>query len=99
MPKLVFLPPQTEQTQVWAAAVREQVPRMQVVVAEDLDQARRELAQAEAAFGTLSPELLAIATNLQWLQAPNIAPPAGYFSAELLAHPVTVTNYRDIFNE
>jgi len=36
---------------------------------------------------------------LKWLQAPAIAPPAGYFSPELIAHPVEVTNFRGIFNE
>jgi phosphoglycerate dehydrogenase-like enzyme len=36
---------------------------------------------------------------LQWLQAPAAAPTAGYYSPELIAHPVTVTNLRGIFND
>jgi phosphoglycerate dehydrogenase-like enzyme len=99
MPKLVFLPPQRDFSRAWAAAVAEQVPEMTVVVAEGLDDARREIGDADAAFGALPPELVNAAHRLKWLQAPSIAPPAGYYSPELIAHPVTVTNFRGIFNE
>ena len=63
------------------------------------DDAGREIANADAAFGTLSADLLARADKLRWLQAPAIAPPAGYYFPELVAHPVVVTNFRGIFNE
>jgi hypothetical protein len=33
------------------------------------------------------------------LQAPQAAPPAGYFYAELITDPVVVTNFRGIFND
>jgi phosphoglycerate dehydrogenase-like enzyme len=33
------------------------------------------------------------------LQAPQAAPPAGYYYPELIAHPVVVTNFREIFND
>jgi phosphoglycerate dehydrogenase-like enzyme len=72
---------------------------MQVVVAESPSEAAREIEDADAAFGTLTPELVARAQRLKWLQAPAIAPPAGYYFPELQAHPVTVTNFRGIFNE
>jgi phosphoglycerate dehydrogenase-like enzyme len=99
MPKLVFLPPQRDFTRVWAAAVAEQVPEIRVVVAESDVDAVREIADADAAFGTISPELLRVAAQLKWLQAPAIAPPPNYYSPELVAHPVVVTNFRGIFNE
>jgi phosphoglycerate dehydrogenase-like enzyme len=99
MPKFVFVPPQREQTRAWAAALAEQVPELRVVAPERIEEARREIADADAAFGTLSPDLLETARNLKWLQAPAIAPPAGYYSPELVAHPVVVTNFRGIFNE
>src|ERR671926_147214 len=57
------------------------------------------MADADAAFGTLPAEVLQSAGRLRWLQAPAIAPPAGYYSAELIAHPVQVTNFREIFND
>ncbi|MDQ3811952.1 MAG: hypothetical protein M3336_16845 [Chloroflexota bacterium] len=66
---------------------------------ERIEEARREIADADAAFGTIPPDLLATARKLRWLQAPAIAPPAGYYSAELVAHPAVVTNFRGIFNE
>ena len=99
MLKFVFLPPQHEAARVWAAAVRERVPEIDVLAPEDTRAALREIADADAAFGTLSPELLKAATRLRWLQAPAIAPPAGFYFAELVAHPVVVTNFRGIFNE
>jgi phosphoglycerate dehydrogenase-like enzyme len=99
MPKFVFLPPQRDETRVWAAALAEQVPDMQVVVPERAEDAPRELADADAAFGNVPLDLLEVATRLKWLQAPAIAPPAGYYYPELVAHPVVVTNFRGIFND
>jgi phosphoglycerate dehydrogenase-like enzyme len=99
MPKLVFLPPHTEATRAWAASVAQEVPELEVVVAENADQARQHIADADAAFGTLAPDLLERAGRLEWLQAPAIAPPAGYYSPALVAHPVVVTNFRGIFND
>jgi phosphoglycerate dehydrogenase-like enzyme len=99
MPKFVFLPPQHDFTRAWAAAVAEQVPELDVAVVESDDEARREIADADAAFGTLQPDLLRVANNLKWLQAPAIAPPPGYYSPQLIAHPVVVTNFRGIFND
>ena len=97
--KMLFLPPQREQTREWARTVAERVPGVDVVVAENVDDARREMVDAEAAFGTLPGDLLALAGRLRWLQAPAIAPPAGYYYDELVRHPVEVTNFRGIFNE
>jgi phosphoglycerate dehydrogenase-like enzyme len=95
----VFLPPQNDTTRDWASQLRQALPAANVVVAETTEQAEREIAQADAAFGKLSPALLQRAQNLRWLQAPAIAPPAGYYFPELIAHPVVVTNQRGIFNE
>ena len=57
------------------------------------------LAEADAAFGTLTHEMVAAAERLEWLQAPFAAPPAGFYSDELIAHPVVVTNFRGIYND
>jgi len=95
---LVMLPPQTEVTRAWAKRIAaEHVGR--VVVAEDREQARREIAEAEAAYGTLPADLLPAARRLSWLQAPQAAPPAGWYYPELIAHPVVVTNFREIYND
>jgi phosphoglycerate dehydrogenase-like enzyme len=97
--RLVMLPPQTEVTRQWAARLGTAVPGIDVVVAEDAAAAARALPDAEAAYGTLPPDLLRAAARLRWLQAPQAAPPPGYYSAELIAHPVVVTNFREIYND
>lgn len=97
--KMVFLPPQREQTRQWAEAVARAVPDATIVVAEDEAEALREIPDADAAFGTLPPHFLARAAQLRWLAAPAIAPPAGYYYQELVEHPCVATNFRGIFNE
>lgn len=97
--KLVFLPPQSHRTREMAAQLADDVPDAHVVVAESEEDARREIVDAQAAFGTLPPPILKEARDLKWLQAPAAAPTAGYYSPELIAHPVTVTNLRGIFND
>jgi phosphoglycerate dehydrogenase-like enzyme len=95
--RLLILPPQSPETRRLAEALSASVPEAEVVVAEDDAAARRVIPSCEAAFGTLPPELLAHAERLAWLQAPQAAPPAGYYHRALVEHPVTVTNLRGIF--
>jgi phosphoglycerate dehydrogenase-like enzyme len=97
--KLVMLPPQNAVTRGWAQRLSSEVPDVRVVVAEDSQTAEREIADAEAAFGHLPRDLLAGASRLRWLQAPQAAPAAGYYYKELVEHPVEVTNFREIFND
>jgi phosphoglycerate dehydrogenase-like enzyme len=94
-----MLPPQTEITRAWAGRVAAALPDLDVVVAESTEQAARAVGSAEAAFGTMAPPLLARAGRLRWLQAPQAAPPAGYYYPELIEHPVVVTNFREIYND
>ncbi|HEU4370157.1 MAG TPA: D-2-hydroxyacid dehydrogenase [Methylomirabilota bacterium] len=99
MPTLVMLPPQTPTTREWAARLAAALPALDVVVTETEAEAARALDRAEAAFGTLPPALVRAAGKLRWLQAPQAAPPAGYYTPELIAHPVVVTNFREIYND
>jgi phosphoglycerate dehydrogenase-like enzyme len=99
MPTLLMLPPQEPKTRDWAARIKAAVPALEVVVAEDEATARATLARADCGFGTLSPALLTHATRLRWLQAPQAAPPAGYYYPALAQHPVVVTNFREIYND
>ena len=96
---LLMLPPQTATTREWASRVAAELPELSVVVAENPNEAARVIGAAEAAFGTMPPALLGRAARLRWLQAPQAAPPAGYYSPELIAHPVVVTNFREIYND
>jgi len=97
--KFVMLPPQSDTTRDWAKRLAEIVPEARIVVPEDADTAAREIVDAEAAFGWLGSDLLSKATKLRWLQAPQAAPPEGYYYPELIAHSVVVTNFREIFND
>ncbi len=97
--KLVMLPPQTDITLGWARRLAATLPRVDVVVAEGIQQAQHEIIDADAAFGVLTPDLLARATRLRWLQAPQAAPPAGFYFPAMVEHPVVVTNFREIFND
>src|SRR5438552_4585953 len=96
---LLMLPPQTATTREWASRVAAALPELSVVVVEDPDQAARVIGAAEAAFGAMPPALLRRAARLRWLQAPQAAPPAGYYFPELIAHPVAITNFREIYND
>ena len=95
----LMLPPQTALTRQWGKRLADTVPGMKLIIAEDMDTAAAAIVTADAAFGTLPAELLAKTQRLRWLQAPQAAPPAGYYYKELIAHPLTVTNFREIYND
>ena len=99
MPTLVMLPPQSDKTRAWADRLKQAVPQLTVVVSEREDDAARVIGDADAAYGTITDALLAKAARLRWLQAPQAAPPAGYYTPALIAHPVAVTNFREIYND
>lgn len=99
MTKLVMLPPQTDIYRQWAARLAQDLPALEVTLAESEPEAIQALAGADAAFGYLSPAHLAATQRLKLLQAPQAAPPAGFYFPALVAHPATVTNFREIFND
>jgi phosphoglycerate dehydrogenase-like enzyme len=86
-------------TRQWAGRLRADTPELGVLEAEDLRMAEALIGKADAAFGYLPPALLAQARQLRWLQAHQAAPPAGFYYPELIAHPVVVTNFREIYND
>jgi phosphoglycerate dehydrogenase-like enzyme len=95
----LMLPPQSEKTREWAKAVADACPELEVIVAETREGAEQAMPLAEGAFGTIPKEMLPRAGHLRWLQAPQAAPPAGYYYPELIAHPVQITNFREIYND
>src|SRR3984893_17342892 len=96
---LLVLPPQTPTTRDWAKRLALALPELSVVVAEDEGAVSRAIGQAEAAYGTMPREFLEEAARLRWIQAPQAAPPAGWYYPELVAHPAVVTNFREIYND
>src|SRR5213594_2838618 len=96
---LLMLLPQTPTTRAWAAQLGAALPQLSVVVAETETEAAKAVGGADAAFGTMPDALVRDARRLRWLQAPQAAPPAGYYTPALIGHPVVVTNFRGIFND
>lgn len=97
--KFVFLPPQSSLVSRWIPRLLDSAPGWTIATPESTDDTKRELADADAAFGTMNPELIAAARKLRWLQAPAAAPDAGYYFDELITHPTKVTNFREIYND
>jgi phosphoglycerate dehydrogenase-like enzyme len=94
--KFVFLPPQSDLFDEWIPRLLDSAPGWDIATPTNDEQALKEIADADAAYGTMTPELVAAAPNLRWLQAPAAAPNAGYYFDELIAHPTKVTNFREI---
>jgi phosphoglycerate dehydrogenase-like enzyme len=99
MPKLVMMPPLDELKREFARRLPSDLPQYQVVAPETEDEARRELADADAAYGWIPPDLLPLAGKLQWLQNPDAGPRPGYFYPEMNDHPLVVCNPRGIYND
>src|SRR5260370_22600974 len=94
-----MLPPQTDTYRQWGRRLASLLPDLDIVVAETEAEAAEAIVDADAAIGGLSSALLRQAKRLRWLQSHYAAPPAGYYYPELIAHPLTVTNMRAIFND
>ena len=99
MHKLIMMPPQSEQTRLWAARLRDALPDYQIVAPETEADARRDIADADAAYGWVPPAVLPLAAQLRWLQSAHAGPHAGYYYPELITHPVIVCNPRGVFND
>lgn len=93
--KLLIHPPVSEQR--LAQIIRAAAP-MTVVNATDDEHALRDIADADAMFGYLTPPLLKAARKLRWVQAPT-ASMEKFLYPELAASPVVVTNMRGIFSD
>jgi phosphoglycerate dehydrogenase-like enzyme len=95
----LMLPPQSETTREWARRLAEATPELEIIAPETMEGAEQAIGMAEGAFGRIPPALLARADRLRWLQAPQAAPPAGFYYKELIEHPVVITNFREIYND
>ena len=71
---------------------------MTVVNASDEQSAVREIVDADAFFGKLTPPMLAAAKQLRWVQSPTTSLEHFLFP-ELVAHPCTLTNTRGIHSD
>ncbi|OYW14298.1 MAG: D-2-hydroxyacid dehydrogenase, partial [Planctomycetales bacterium 12-60-4] len=95
MPKLLISPAIDDQR---LARLQGVDPRLQIVNATDTQQAMREVVDADAFFGKLTPALLATAQRLRWVQSPT-ASLEHYLFPELVEHPCQLTNMRGLFSD
>jgi phosphoglycerate dehydrogenase-like enzyme len=78
--------------------VRGTAPRGVVVNATDSEDALREIPDADAFFGKMTPPLLKAASRLRWVQSPT-ASLEHYLFPELVEHPCALTNMRGLFSD
>jgi phosphoglycerate dehydrogenase-like enzyme len=93
--KLVIFPPVDAAR---LARIREAGAPMQISNSRDEHEAAREIVDADAFFGKITPPLLAAATKLAWVQAPT-ASLEHYLFPELAAHRCLLSNMRGIFSD
>jgi phosphoglycerate dehydrogenase-like enzyme len=82
----------------WLRRIRAVSPALGVVDCESESDAERELAAADAFYGTMTPRLLRAARQLRWIQAP-IAGLERYVFPELVEHPAVLTNMRGVHHD
>jgi len=93
--KLVIFPPNDEERR---SKIERAAAPMAVVSPSDATEALREIVDADAFFGKITPELLSAAGRLRWVQAPT-ASLEHYIFAELAAHPCSLTNMRGLYSD
>ncbi|HLZ08070.1 MAG TPA: NAD(P)-dependent oxidoreductase, partial [Chloroflexota bacterium] len=81
---------------VLAERIRQLFPQVVLVATTDDAEALRGVVDADAMYGRITPELLAAANRLRWIQSPAIGLEHTMFPA-LIAHPVVLTNPRGIY--
>lgn len=78
--------------------VLEAAGEMNVCNVDSPEDAQREIANADAFFGKMTPELLAAAKQLKWVQSPT-ASLEHYLFPELIEHPCQLSNMRGLFSD
>ena len=95
--RMVLLPPDIGAD--WPAKIRAVAPNAHVEAFARPEDAREAIVEADAAYGTVPPELLARAKQLRWIAAPRAGLGGDWFYPELVKSPVVVTNLRGIYND
>src|SRR4051812_26876526 len=79
-------------------ALRDAATGAEWVNAPDPDSAKAAMPGADAFLGKITPELLAAADRLRWVQAFTVSL-EHYIFPELVSHPCTLTNMRGLFGD
>ncbi|MGZ0168635.1 MAG: D-2-hydroxyacid dehydrogenase [Planctomycetales bacterium] len=78
--------------------IEEAADGMVVSNADSTEEAMRQIVGADAFFGKMTPELLAAAGQLKWVQSPT-ASLEHYLFPELIEHPCQLSNMRGLFSD
>lgn len=103
--RLLFLHPggdgqgESGLTSSWLERLKAAVPDVTVDVCLSVEEATKVVAEADAAFGNIVPELFARATKLRWIAGPQAGPRAGYYHQALIDSDVVVTNVRGVYSD
>ncbi|HXJ82509.1 MAG TPA: D-2-hydroxyacid dehydrogenase [Candidatus Methylomirabilis sp.] len=95
--KILLLPPDVDDS--WLEKIRQAVPGAVVKAFRDPQDARADIEDADAAYGTVPPELFARAKKLRWICAARAGLGGAWFYDALVQSPVVVTNMRGSYNE
>jgi phosphoglycerate dehydrogenase-like enzyme len=95
--KILLLGPDVDP--LWPEKIRQVVPGVDVQAYRDPQEAIAEIEDADAAYGTVSPELFARAKKLRWICAARAGLGGDWFYDELVKSAVIVTNMRGSYNE
>lgn len=81
------------------ALLADRLPEVEVHLADNDEAAAAVIADVDAAFGVLGPELFARAERLRWIQSPQAGPDPAYWHPALVASGVVVTNMRGVYSD
>lgn len=95
--KIVLLPPGDDPA--LAEKIRSAIPGVDATVFHDPKDATAAIRDADAAYGTVPPELLAEAGSLRWIAAARAGLGGAWFYEALVESDVVVTNVRGIYND
>jgi phosphoglycerate dehydrogenase-like enzyme len=95
--KILLLAPDVDPS--WPEKIRRAVPGVVVKAFVDPKDAADDIVDADAAYGTVPPELLARATKLRWICAARAGLGGAWFYDGLVKSDVIVTNMRGSYNE
>src|SRR6266446_6090302 len=95
--KILLLGPDIDPS--WPAKIMAAVPGAVVKAFSDTNEAAGEIETADAAYGTVPPELFARAKALRWICASRAGLGGAWFYDALVKSDVVVTNMRGSYNE
>jgi phosphoglycerate dehydrogenase-like enzyme len=95
--KILLLAPDVDPS--WPEKIRRAVPGVVVKAFPDPKDAADDIVDADAAYGTVPPELLARAKKLRWICAARAGLGGAWFYDALVKSDIIVTNMRGSYNE